>query len=83
MRVTSAFSRLLDLPGVWVRSVSFESDRVRVSVALRRRRLHCPKVLVLHAPSREQAASRLGLAASGSGPLALGGSRPAAAAALS
>ncbi|MCA1681545.1 MAG: transposase, partial [Actinobacteria bacterium] len=34
---------LLDLPGVWVRSVSFEPDRVRVSVALRRRRLHCPK----------------------------------------
>ena len=43
MRVTSALSRLLDLPGVWVRSVSFEPDRVRVSVALRRRRLHCPK----------------------------------------
>jgi transposase len=43
MRVTSAFSRLLDLPGVWVRSVSFEPDRVRVSVALRRRCLHCPK----------------------------------------
>ncbi len=43
MRVTSAFSRLLDLPGVWVRSVSFEPDRVCVSVALRRRRLHCPK----------------------------------------
>jgi transposase len=43
MRVTSAFSRLLDLSGVWVRSVSFEPDRVRVSVALRRRRLQCPK----------------------------------------
>ena len=43
MRVTSAFSRLLDLPGVWARSVSFEPDRVCVSVALRRRRLHCPK----------------------------------------
>jgi transposase len=43
MRVTSAFCRLLDLPGVWVRSVSFEPDRVRVSVALGRRRLHCPK----------------------------------------
>ena len=43
MRVTSAFSRLLDLPGVWVRSVSFESDRVRVSVALRRRSLRCPR----------------------------------------
>jgi len=43
MRVTSAFSRLLDLPGVWVRSVSFEPDRVLVTVALRRRRLQCPK----------------------------------------
>jgi len=43
MRVTSAFSRLLDLPGVWVRSVSFEPDRVLVTVVLRRRRLVCPK----------------------------------------
>jgi transposase len=43
MRVTTAFSRLLDLPGVWVRKVRFEPDRVVVTVALRRRRLHCPK----------------------------------------
>jgi transposase len=43
MRVTSAFSRLLDLPGVWVRSVSFEPGRVVVTVVLRRRRLQCPK----------------------------------------
>jgi transposase len=43
MRVTSAFSRLLDLSGVWVRSVCFEPDRVLVTVALRRRRLRCPK----------------------------------------
>jgi transposase len=43
MRVTSAFSRLLDLPGVWVRSVVFDADRVVVTVALRRRRLVCPK----------------------------------------
>jgi transposase len=43
MRVTSAFCRLLDLPGVWVRSVRFEPNRVRVRVALRRRRLRCPK----------------------------------------
>ena len=28
MRVSTAFSRLLDLPGVWVRSVCFEPDRV-------------------------------------------------------
>jgi transposase len=43
MRVTAAFSRLLDLPGVWVKKVRFEPDRVVVTVALRRRRLHCPK----------------------------------------
>jgi len=43
MRVTSAFSRLLDLPGVWVRSVAFDAGRVVVTVALRRRRLVCPK----------------------------------------
>jgi len=43
MRVTSAFSRLLRLPGVWVKQVVFEPDRVLVTVALRRCRLHCPK----------------------------------------
>ena len=43
MRVTSAFSGLLALRGVWVRSVSFEPDRVVVMVALRRTRLQCPK----------------------------------------
>jgi transposase len=43
VRVTTAFSRLLRLPGVWVRKVRFEPDRVVVEVALRRRRLVCPK----------------------------------------
>ena len=43
MRVTSAFCRLLCLPGVWVRSVCFEPRLVVVTVALRRRRLVCPK----------------------------------------
>lgn len=43
MRVRAAFSRLLDLRGVWVRSVKFSPDRVVVGVALRRRRLVCPK----------------------------------------
>lgn len=42
MRVTTAFSRLLSLKGVWVKKVRFEPDRVVVEVALRRRRLHCP-----------------------------------------
>jgi transposase len=43
LRVSSAFSRLLALPGVWVRSVEFEPARVVVTVALRARRLRCPK----------------------------------------
>ena len=43
MRVTTAFSRLLRLPEVWVRKVRFGPDRVIVEVALRRRRLVCPE----------------------------------------
>jgi transposase len=42
-RVTTAFSRLVRLPGVWVRKVRFEPGRVIVEVALRRRRLLCPE----------------------------------------
>jgi transposase len=42
VRVTSAFSRLLCLEGVWVRGVEFLADRVVVRVALRRQRLICP-----------------------------------------
>ncbi len=43
MRVTAAFSRLLVLPGIWVKKVRFEPDRVIVWVALRRKKLVCPK----------------------------------------
>jgi transposase len=43
MRVTAAFSRLLDLPGIWVRKVAFGPDRVVVTVVLRRKKLVCPK----------------------------------------
>lgn len=43
VRVSAAFSRLLCLPGVWVRTVEFAPDRVLVTVALRRRRLLCPE----------------------------------------
>jgi transposase len=43
VRVTSVFSRLLRLEGVWVRKVGFTRDAVVVHVALRRRRLHCPR----------------------------------------
>lgn len=43
MRVTRAFSLLLCLPGVWVRSVLFGNGIVVVTVVLRRRRLICPR----------------------------------------
>ena len=43
MRVATAFNRPLDLQGAWVRTVSFEPGRVVVTVALKRRRLQCPK----------------------------------------
>ncbi len=42
MRVTSAFSRLLRLEGVWIKKVRFEPKAVVVEVALRRRCLVCP-----------------------------------------
>jgi len=42
VRVTTAFNRLLALPGVRVSGVSFGADTVTVEVALRRRRLACP-----------------------------------------
>ena len=43
MRVTAAFNRLLALPGITVRDVSFGTGVVTVTVALRRRRLRCPR----------------------------------------
>ena len=43
MRVTTAFSRLLKLPGVRVTNVWFGPDRVVVTVALLRRSLQCPQ----------------------------------------
>jgi transposase len=42
VRACTAFCRLLRLPGVVVRAVRFDRDRVIVDVALRRRRLRCP-----------------------------------------
>jgi len=57
VRVTTAFNRLLDLPGVWVRQVSFEPGRVAVTVALKRRRLHCPKCSY-STPNRESLQQR-------------------------
>jgi transposase len=43
VRATTALSRLLRLPGIWVRHVAFDADRVVVTVALRRRLLVCPE----------------------------------------
>jgi transposase len=43
VRVTTAFSKLLSLEGVWVRKVGFQPGSVVVEVALRRSRLLCPR----------------------------------------
>jgi transposase len=43
VRVTTVFNRLLDLDGVTVREVDFVGDMVVVAVALRRRKLVCPR----------------------------------------
>jgi transposase len=43
VRVTTAFSTLLRPRGVWVKRVRFEPDGVIVKVALRRKKLRCPK----------------------------------------
>ena len=43
MRVTTAFKRLLDLPGVTVTDVDFAEGRVVVSLKLTRRHLACPE----------------------------------------
>ena len=42
MRVTTAFKRLMDLPGVTVSEVVFQPSQVVVTVRLRSRRLCCP-----------------------------------------
>jgi len=42
VRATTALSRLLRLPGIWVRGVAFEQTRVVVTVALQWLRLVCP-----------------------------------------
>ncbi|MHB8506552.1 MAG: ISL3 family transposase [Acidimicrobiales bacterium] len=42
MRVSSAFNRMLEIPGAWVQSVSFTPDGVVVELAMRARRHRCP-----------------------------------------
>lgn len=42
MRITTAFKRLLNLPGVTVADVDFQSGRVVVTARLRSARLRCP-----------------------------------------
>ena len=41
MRVTTAYNRMLGLPGAWVRDVEFAQDGMIVTVALRRKRPLC------------------------------------------
>ena len=41
MRVTTAFNRMLGLPGAWVRDVAFGAEGMIVTVCLRRIRPLC------------------------------------------
>ena len=41
MRVTTAYNRMLGLPGVWVRDVAFGAEGMVVTVCLRRKRPLC------------------------------------------
>ena len=41
MRVTTAFNRMLGLPGAWVRDVALGAEGMIVTVALRRKRPLC------------------------------------------
>ena len=41
MRVTTAFNRMLELPGAWVRDVAFGAEGMIVTVALRRKQPVC------------------------------------------
>jgi transposase len=43
VRVTAALSRLLRVPGIFVKNIQFTEHSVVVTVVLRRRRLCCPK----------------------------------------
>ncbi len=43
MRVTTAFKRLLDLPGITVSYVDFQPSKVVVTVKIRAKRLACPE----------------------------------------
>jgi transposase len=41
VRVTTAYNRMLGLPGAWVRDVEFGAQAMIVTVALRRKRPEC------------------------------------------
>ena len=41
MRVTTAYNRMLGLPGAWTRDVAFSAEGMIVTVALRRKQPLC------------------------------------------
>ena len=67
MRVTTAFNRMLGLPGAWVRDVEFGAEGVIVTVALRRKQPVCSGCGARG--SADQGSPRQALAASRSGGL--------------
>jgi transposase len=58
VRVTTAFNRLLGLPGASVRAVRFDHDGVVVAVALRRRRRVCSRCGQVCAATHDTVLSR-------------------------
>ena len=81
MRVTTALNRS-GSAGAWVRKVRFEPGRVVVTVALKHRRLHCPKCSY-STPHRENVQDHDSVWRHVDSGRAAGGSRSAAAASLS
>lgn len=42
MRATTAFNKMLEIPGAWVTGVTFTPNGIVVDIARRGRRLRCP-----------------------------------------
>src|SRR5205807_1594475 len=64
VRVTTAYNRMLELPGAWVRDVGFGEQAMIVTVALRRKKPICAGCGATGL-TKDQGSSRQALAASG------------------
>jgi len=78
VRVTAAFNRVLALPGITVSDVFLGVGVVTVTVALRRRRLHCPRCDYLTRARHDSRPGASSWRSAGPRPLAGDGARRAA-----